>query len=326
MSCGEENLLGFPGDPYSTENLLIHEFAHAIHEMGMESLDNRFDPHLHSAYEAALAKGLWKGTYAAVNHSEYWAEAVQCWFDNNRANDALHNHVDTRAELKGYDPAVAKLCEEVFGDLEWRYRKPAERPEKERPHFAGYRASQAPKFVWKEAPYDDAPRVLIQTALGDIEVELDAKRAPLTVKNFLRYVHEGYYSDGSFHRTVTPTNQPDNQVKIEVIQAAANPAKQKEFSPPITLERTRDTGLKHVDGTITMARDGPDTAQDEFVICLGDQPSLDFGGKRNPDGQGFAAFGQVVKGMEIARKIQASAAEGQKLTPSIRIQRAIRVH
>ena len=176
------------------------------------------------------------------------------------------------------------------------------------------------------ASVPEKPRVLIQTAVGDIEVELDRNRAPLTVTNFLHYVREGLYSDGRFHRGVTLSNQPNNKVKIEVIQASANPNKTNQFLPPIKLERTRDTGMNHRDGTISMARDGPDTAQDEFFICIGDQPELDFGGKRNPDGQGFAAFGKVVKGMDVVRRIQASSADGQKLTPMIRIQRAMRLN
>jgi peptidyl-prolyl cis-trans isomerase A (cyclophilin A) len=167
------------------------------------------------------------------------------------------------------------------------------------------------------------PRVLIQTELGAIELELDAKRAPATASNFLRYVRRGLYDDGVFHRTVTPTNQPANRIKIQVIQASANPGRTNELFPPIKLERTRETGLKHRDGIISMARDGADSAQDEFFICIGDQPELDFNGKRNPDGQGFAAFGKVTKGMDVVRKIHRAPAREQKLTPPIRIQRAI---
>jgi peptidyl-prolyl cis-trans isomerase A (cyclophilin A) len=139
------------------------------------------------------------------------------------------------------------------------------------------------------------------------------------VANFLRYVDAKFYDGGRFHRTVTPDNQPDNKVKIEVIQAGINPEKSKEEFAPIKLERTRDTKLIHKDGTISMARDGPDTATSDFFICVGDQPELDFGGKRNPDGQGFAAFGKVVKGMDVVKKIQASAADGQTLKPSVKI-------
>jgi peptidyl-prolyl cis-trans isomerase A (cyclophilin A) len=167
-------------------------------------------------------------------------------------------------------------------------------------------------------------RVLIRTAAGDIEVELDAK-APNTVANFLRYVDGGFYDGGRFHRTVKADNQPDNKVKIEVIQGGINPAKEKEEFPPVKLERTRDSGLKHTDGTISMARDGPDTATSDFFICIGDQPELDFGGKRNPDGQGFASFGKVVKGMDVVRKIQQSPAEGQTLKPPVKIVSVTRV-
>jgi peptidyl-prolyl cis-trans isomerase A (cyclophilin A) len=172
----------------------------------------------------------------------------------------------------------------------------------------------------------DAPRpvrVLLRTDAGDVELELDAAKAPKTVANFLRYVDGGRYDGGRFHRTVTPTNQPENKVKIEVIQAGINPDK-KEF-PPIKLERTRDTGLKHTDGTISMARDGPDTATGDFFVCLGDQPGLDFGGRRNPDGQGFAAFGRVTKGMDVVKKIQQAPADGQTLTPPVGIQSAKRL-
>lgn len=165
------------------------------------------------------------------------------------------------------------------------------------------------------------PRVMIHTEAGDIEVEVDAKAAPVTTANFLRYVDGKFYDGGFFHRTVTlkPDNQPANQVKIEVIQAGINPEWEKQHFPPIPLERTSKTGLRHRDGTISMARLGPDTATSDFFICVGDQPELDFGGHRNPDGQGFAAFGRVTKGMEVVRRIQRSPAEGQKLTPRIRI-------
>ncbi len=146
-----------------------------------------------------------------------------------------------------------------------------------------------------------------------------AAKAPATVANFLRYVDGKFYDGGRFHRTVKPDNQPDSKVKIEVIQAGINPAKAKEEFAPIKLERTRDTKLKHLDGTISMARDGPDTATSDFFICIGAQPELDCGGKRNPDGQGFAAFGKVVKGMDVVKKIQAAPADGQNLTPAIKI-------
>jgi len=159
--------------------------------------------------------------------------------------------------------------------------------------------------------------VVIETELGNIEAEIDAVHAPVSAANFLRYVDAALYDGGRFHRTVKPDNQPNNDVKIEVIQAGLAPGT-KNF-PSIPLERTSVTGLSHKDGTLSMARNGPDTANSDFSICIGDQPSLDFAGKRNPDGQGFAAFGRVTAGMDVVRKIQAQPANGQRLSPPIKI-------
>jgi peptidyl-prolyl cis-trans isomerase A (cyclophilin A) len=324
-SCAEENLLGYPNDPYSTENILVHEFAHAIAGVGMRAIDPTFNERLQVAFRKARDAGLWKGTYAGSNPAEYWAEGAQNWFDDNRENDAQHNAVNTRAELKQYDPALAELCREVFGEGEWRYQKPLTRPPPERAHLAGFDPARAPRFKWREYPVTLKPRVQIQTELGEIEVELYTTQAPYSVTNFLRYVLEGYFRNGEFFRTVTLDNQPTNNVKIQVIQARADPKKEKELFPPIPMERTRDTGLKHMDGTLSMARLGPDTARDSFSICVGDQPELDFGGKRNPDGQGFAAFGRVIRGIEVVRQIQALPAEGQQLKPPLLIQGAFRM-
>jgi len=146
-SCAEENLLGFEGDPYSTECILIHEFAHNIHLRGLVVIDPTFDERLKAAYERAMMAGLWKTKYASVNHAEYFAEGVQSWFNNNRPPDHDHNHVDTREELREYDPGLAALCEEVFGDTELVYTKPATRLTG---HLKGYDPSKAPKFVWPE--------------------------------------------------------------------------------------------------------------------------------------------------------------------------------
>ena len=168
------------------------------------------------------------------------------------------------------------------------------------------------------------------TEAGIIEVVLDPARAPVTVSNFMRYVDAGQYDGGVFHRTVTMDNQPNNDVKIEVIQGAVNPDFRDDSYPPnsgfdpIPLERTSMTGLLHVDGAISMARIGPDTATSGFFFCIGDQPELDFGGKRNPDGQGFAAFGRVTLGMDVIRKIQMSPRENQRLSPPITITRVER--
>ena len=150
-------------------------------------------------------------------------------------------------------------------------------------------------------------------------MDIDTLHAPATSGNFLRYVDEGFFDGGQFHRTVKMDNQPQNAVKIEVIQASIAPSRTKDEYPAIPLERNNRTGLRHLNGTISMARDKPDTAQSSFFICIGDQPSLDFGGARNPDGQGFAAFGRVVKGMEVVKKIQQAPADGQQLKPPVRI-------
>ncbi|WP_309713978.1 hypothetical protein [Armatimonas sp.] len=146
-SCAEENLLAFPGDPYSTENILIHEFAHNIHLRGMTRVDKTFDKRVKACYDSAMKAELWKGKYAATNHHEYFAEGVQSWFDNNREPDHDHNHVNTRAELIAYDPGLAALCKEVFGETELKYTKPTTRLTG---HLAGYDPSKAPRFVWPE--------------------------------------------------------------------------------------------------------------------------------------------------------------------------------
>lgn len=175
------------------------------------------------------------------------------------------------------------------------------------------------------AQEDSAPvRVEIATELGSIEVEVYPEAAPVTVANFLRYVDQALYDGGSFHRTVHASNQPRDSIRIAVIQGDRPRGRGPEGGGPIPLERTRDTGLSHLDGTISMARGGPDTATSSFFICVGDQPELDFGGRRNPDGQGFAAFGRVVEGMDVVRAINDAPAEGQSLSPPIRILRVTR--
>jgi peptidyl-prolyl cis-trans isomerase A (cyclophilin A) len=127
-------------------------------------------------------------------------------------------------------------------------------------------------------------RVTIETELGDIEADIFTDAAPITAANFLSYVDRGFYTNGHFYRTVEPDNQPDSPVRIEVIQGGIDPARVDERSAPITLERTTVTGLLHTDGTLSMSRFAPDSTHSEIFICIGDQPELDFGGRRNPDG------------------------------------------
>jgi peptidyl-prolyl cis-trans isomerase A (cyclophilin A) len=170
---------------------------------------------------------------------------------------------------------------------------------------------------------DNPVTVLIETTMGEIQVEVYPDKAPITAGNFLRYVDAGLYDGTTFFRTVTMQNQPDNDVRIEVIQGGQVP-KEKEFKP-IKLERTTQTGLSHVDGVISMARFKPDSAKSSFFFCIGDQPELNYGGKRYADGQGFAAFGMVTEGMDVVRAIQVQPHEGQRLTPPITITRIKRL-
>ena len=161
--------------------------------------------------------------------------------------------------------------------------------------------------------------VSIVTELGTIKAELYPGQAPITTENFLNYVDHDHFDGGSFFRTVRDDNQPDSHVKIDVIQAGPHPWFQFYDFDPIVLERTTLTGLKHKKGAISMARNTPDSATSSFFICVEDEPELDFGGKRNPDGQGFAAFGKVVEGMDVVRKIHQSEIKGQAIRMPVRI-------
>jgi peptidyl-prolyl cis-trans isomerase A (cyclophilin A) len=190
--------------------------------------------------------------------------------------------------------------------------------------------------------------VVLETDVGSITVRLAARQAPVTTGNFLSYVDDGFYDGGKFHRTVRLDNQsnanlgaeaigagidpsadrrdlPNDAIAIEVIQGGINDDRAADLRPAIALERTSETGLRHLDGTISMARLTPDSAVSDFFICINDQPELDFGGQRNPDGQGFAAFGQVTEGMDVVRTIQTQPSNGQSLDPHVRINRAVRV-
>ncbi len=169
------------------------------------------------------------------------------------------------------------------------------------------------------------PRVLIKTEQGDITVEIFEKRAPLTASNFLKYVDGGCFKGACFYRVVRVDNQPRNKIKIEVIQGGLSFTHREKILPPIEHETTQKTGILHLDGIISMARSKPGSAASEFFICIGDQPELDFGGMRNPDGQGFAAFGKVVAGMDVVKKIHLLPADGQMLTSRVEIHDIVRL-
>lgn len=178
----------------------------------------------------------------------------------------------------------------------------------------------APPMPIGSAP---SPVVRIDTDAGVMTVALALEHAPLTVCNFLAYVAAGDYDGGAFFRTVTAATNTANPNPIDVIQAASKRGVDDRARPPVRLERTRDTGLNHRAGVISMARDGPDTATSSFFIMTQDTPSLDHGGARNPDGQGFAAFGRLIDGLDVARRIQMSPANGEEqLTPPVAIRSA----
>jgi len=171
---------------------------------------------------------------------------------------------------------------------------------------------------------DSSAVVVLTTDYGEVAIEVDLARAPITSANFLHYVDNGLYDGGRFYRSVRTDNQPNDSIKISVIQGGINPARREAAVDPIRLEGTGETGLSHEDGTVSVARAGPDTGRGEFFICFGPQPELDEGGRRNPDGRGFAAFGRVVRGMDVARRIQALRTDGQRITPVVTILRAYR--
>ena len=161
--------------------------------------------------------------------------------------------------------------------------------------------------------------ISMETELGPIQLELYPDRAPITVSNFLRYVDKNRYEDLHFYRVVHMKNQPDNDVKIEVIQGGLGFDKHPMELPTILHETTDKTGIRHLNGTLSMARLEPGTASSEIFICINDQPELDFGGKRNPDGQGFAAFGKVISGMDVVRKIQLLPETNQVLDKVVKV-------
>lgn len=170
--------------------------------------------------------------------------------------------------------------------------------------------------------------VHLETAQGEIDIAVDENRAPVTATNFLKYVDGGLYNGGRFHRATREGNytpSPPDRPMMELIQGGIDPARRVEGFPPIPLERTNVTGLRHVAGTVSMARGAADSATSDFFILLDDQPSLDFGGRRFDDAQGAAAFGRVVFGLDAVRTIQQQPVNEQRLTPPVPIVKAERI-
>lgn len=125
-SCAEENLLQYSRDSYRGESILIHEFAHTVHLLGLAMLDSTFDSRLRGLYDRAMKRGLFEKTYAATNYEEYWAEGVQSWFDANleaSPPNLIHNEINTREELERYDPQLANLIATAFGHTSWRWHR-----------------------------------------------------------------------------------------------------------------------------------------------------------------------------------------------------------
>ena len=174
-------------------------------------------------------------------------------------------------------------------------------------------------FLMVSCIHETAIPISMETELGSIQMVLYPDRAPITVSNFLMYVDENRYKDFHFYRVVHMENQPDNDVKIEVIQGGLGFDKHPMELPTILHETTDKTGIRHLNGTLSMARLEPGTASSEIFICINDQPELDFGGKRNPDGQGFAAFGKVISGMDVVRKIQLLPETNQILDKVVKV-------
>jgi len=172
----------------------------------------------------------------------------------------------------------------------------------------------------------DTPHVVIQTQAGDIVVELYPRQAPRTVAAFLSYVDSGFYKKCCFYRILNEENQATGSDPSQLIQGGiwrTNHAKAVSL-PGVPHEPTQQTHILHTDGVISLARQAPGTATTEFFICVGDQPGFDYGGKNNPDGQGYAAFGKVVKGMDVVRAIYGMPEEDQSFTPPVPIKNIVR--
>ena len=172
----------------------------------------------------------------------------------------------------------------------------------------------------------DKPHVVIHSQAGDIEVELYPRQAPKTVAAFLSYVDAGFYKNSSFYRVLNQDNQPTGTDAAELIQGGiwkTNHARAVSL-PGVPHEPTSMTHILHKDGVISLARMAPGTGTTEFFICIGDQPGFDYGGVNNADGQGYAAFGRVVKGMDVVRLIYGMPEDNQAFNPPVSIKNITR--
>ncbi|MBH9552653.1 peptidylprolyl isomerase [Inhella gelatinilytica] len=196
--------------------------------------------------------------------------------------------------------------------------------------LAAPQSTTPPAKTASHAAFRPAPRemwVRVETELGAFVVALYPDWAPLTVANFLAYVEAKALDGASVYRIVTRKNQPAGPPQIEVVQWGINaPPGRRPLRPPVAHESTQQTGLRHLDGTLSMARLAVGSASSEFFICVGDQPELDYGGRRQPDGQGFAAFGRVVQGMEVVRALHARGGAEQFLPQPLLVRRVRRVN
>ena len=171
----------------------------------------------------------------------------------------------------------------------------------------------------------DSTKVLMKTEIGTIIIELLPNQAPIIVKNFLQLMDEDRYNDFIFHRVVNMKNQSSNSVKIVLIQGGLDFNQHPYVLPPISHESTNKTDLKHLNGTISMARNEPGSASSEIFICINDQPELDYNGSRNPDDLGFTGFVMVKSGVDIVKKIQQSPSDDQMLNKPIRVKSIKRI-
>jgi hypothetical protein len=310
VSCGEENLLDYPGDPYPRENIFVHEFAHAIHETGLVRTDPTFDERLRAAHRSAVERGLWKNTYAATNPNEYWAEGVQAWFDDNAPPDALHNDVRTRERLKSYDPQLAALCLEVFGDKAWRYVRPVARDAEGLAHLDDYRRDSLPRFTWRDAPLGDSTRATFQTSAGDFDIELLPDRSPDAVRLFLKLALEGAYHSGTIRR-----DDGDSKQGVRMIASVSDRwSKQDDPARPWWVHPARGDAVTPQAGMLAVRTGGDHPGQ--LVIVIGDVPQA-----AGPEAD-LIPIGKIIDFPDSVKPLEESLKSGE----AIDIRRVIRTH